>query len=208
MEKQKVCDKYLRSLKYYIWISELSPERKKELFEKYRMEINDKLNTAISDQDLRVFLTELDNPKDIVKKEMKGIEGFLSPTPGKFKRGMAFIPYIFTVSWTIDTDLYQQMATGQLQTSFWLHAGILLLLMIGTIFSFYQYRYDQSLFKEITFTNFIVYLPLSLIFCYMLLHQFSMGALLIPFILIILTSAAAFYFDWKNLTFIRKLFIP
>ncbi|MEV2910325.1 hypothetical protein ABNF65_17275 [Paenibacillus larvae] len=208
MERQEMCDQYLRSLKYYIWISELSPERKKELFEEYRLAIETKANSALSDQSLRTFLAELGNPKDIVKKEMKGIEGFLSPSPGKFKRGMGFIPYIFTISWTLNTDLYRQMATGQLQASFWLHASIILLLVLGTIFSFYQYRYDQSLFKEIAFTNFIVYLPLSLIFCYMLLQQFSIGALLIPFLLIVLTTVAAFYFDWKNSTFMRQLFIP
>ncbi|AVG10868.1 HAAS signaling domain-containing protein [Paenibacillus larvae] len=83
MERQEMCDQYLRSLKYYIWISKLSPERKKELFEEYRLAIETKANSALSDQSLRTFLAELDNPKDIVKKEMKGIEGFLSPSPGK-----------------------------------------------------------------------------------------------------------------------------
>lgn len=208
MPKQEVSDRYLRSLEYYIWISELSPDRKKQLYTEYQMRIEQQLNSNASSQELRNFLVELGNPKDIVKTEMKGIESSLSPTSGTLKRSMGFMPFILTIGWTLNSDLYQQLAAGVLQPSFWLHSSIILLLLIGTVVSFYKYRFDQSFFKEVAISNFVVYLPISFIFCYMLLDQFSMAALLIPFILIVVTTGAALYFDWKNSSYLRKLFIP
>ncbi|MFC6334080.1 hypothetical protein ACFP56_15740 [Paenibacillus septentrionalis] len=208
MPKQEVSDRYLRSLEYYIWISELSPERKQELYAEYKMRIEEKSNSNVSLQELRSFLVESGNPKDIVKKEMKGIESSLAPTAGTFKRSMGFMPFIFTIGWTLNSDLYQQLGAGELQPSFWLHSSIILLLLIGTVVSFYKYRFDQSFFKEVAISNFVVYLPISFIFCYMLLDQFTMSALLIPFILIVVTTGVALYFDWKNSSYLRKLFIP
>ncbi|GEM_PF-3863711 len=208
MDRHEASNRYLRSLEYYIWISELSPKRKQELYATYQQQIEQQLQTDISSYQFKQYLVDLGNPKDVVKKEMKGIESSLSPTAGTLKRSMGFMPFILTIGWTLNNDLYQQMAAGQLQPSFWLHAGIILLLLIGTTISFYKYRFDQSFFKEVAITNFIVYMPISFIFCYMLLNQFSIGALFIPFTLIILTTGLALYFDWKNSSFLRKLFIP
>ncbi|WP_028543697.1 hypothetical protein [Paenibacillus taiwanensis] len=208
MERHELINGYLRSLQYYIWISDLSPVRKTELFEQYQLLIEEQSTSRSSLSELRSLFVDLGNPKDIVKKEMHGLEGSLTPTNGKFKRGMGFMPYILTISWTLNSDLYHQLSAWQFQTSFWLHTSIICILLIATISSFYKYRYDQSFFKEIVFSNFVVYLPLSFIFCYMLLQQFSITALIIPFSLIALTTISAFYFDWRNSTFMRKLFIP
>ncbi|WP_270169223.1 hypothetical protein [Paenibacillus sp. SYP-B4298] len=80
------------------------------MYATYQQQIEQQLQTDISSYQFKQYLVDLGNPKDVVKKEMKGIESSLSPTAGTLKRSMGFMPFILTIGWTLNNDLYQQMA--------------------------------------------------------------------------------------------------
>ncbi|EJW19765.1 hypothetical protein M5X00_06790 [Paenibacillus alvei] len=204
---QIIYRRYMESLQYYIGISDLTSDRKQSLYRYVESVIEKKINSDSPPHNIRLFLMDLGNPKKLVDEELKKQNAQPSGAfLGKWKRGIGFMPLILTVSWTFNDDLYRQMSVWKFESSIWLFFIILILLLAGTIISFYKYRYDQLFSREVYIINFMVYLPASLLFCHMILHRFSVVALSIPILLIAFTSIFAYILHRNYSSLIKRLF--